>query len=521
MSVPRGDTEASPDVTATSEKKPTYGTFREILISALIVSSQLVQMIPYGSGVTAGLKIGSDIGASPIESTWIVASYPSVFTWFSPPRLSRARPSTDTPFPDRLTQGAFVLMGGRVGTVYGHKNTVVVAGIWWFIFHLISGFMRSVISLSLIRALSGIGGAFMVPNAIALLTITFPPGKVRNISVGLFGAMAPIGAAGGSVFGGIFGQLFQWKWLFFFLAILGAVVFTLFAFIVPGEGEPFDKGGRIDYIGAYFGVGGLILFNFVWNQAPAVGWDEPYEYALLIVSILHFVAFGIWESKFAKDPILPFHIWSAPSFGPMILAAFLAFMSVGIVIWYITVWNLEVRHYSLLSNSAAYATLAVCGVLAAIISAKVIPYLPAEYILAIGSLASCVSSILIATMPAQQVYWAQVFLAMIFTAFGPDFLFTAAQIIASNTVKRHQQGIAGSLIGTLLSYGLSTGLGFAGTVEAYTNNNGQNQIRGYRNALYLGIGLGAAAGILAVFFVRIPKDRREGWDEDEDVPTPV
>ena len=67
------------------------------------------------------------------------------------------------------------------------------------------------------RALSGIGGAFMVPNCIALLTITFPPGRMRNISVGLFGAMAPIGAAGGSVFPGFFVQLLPWKWLFFFL----------------------------------------------------------------------------------------------------------------------------------------------------------------------------------------------------------------------------------------------------------------------------------------------------------------
>jgi MFS family permease len=108
-------------------------------------------------------------------------------------------------------------MGGRVGAICGHKNTVVAAGGWWVIFHLISGFMRNIISLSVMRALSGIGGAFMMPNAIALLTITFPPGKMRNISVGLFGAMAPIGAAGGSVIPGFFGQLTHWKWLFFFL----------------------------------------------------------------------------------------------------------------------------------------------------------------------------------------------------------------------------------------------------------------------------------------------------------------
>lgn len=77
--------------------------------------------------------------------------------------------------------------------------------------------MKNFIVLCVMRALTGIGGAFMVPNALALLTINFPPGKMRNITVGFFGAMAPIGAAGGGVFAGFFVQLTPWKWLFFFL----------------------------------------------------------------------------------------------------------------------------------------------------------------------------------------------------------------------------------------------------------------------------------------------------------------
>lgn len=99
--------------------------------------------------------------------------------------------------------------------------------------------------------------------------------------------------------------------------------------------------------------------------------------------------------------------------------------------------------------------------------------------------------------------------------FWAGFMFTAAQIIASATVRRRQQGIAGSLIATLLSYGLATGLGFAGTVELYTNDGGQKLVQGYRNALYLGVGMCGFAAFVAVFFVRIPKNVREGWDEDD------
>lgn len=77
------------------------------------------------------------------------------------------------------------------------------------------------------------------------------------------------------------------------------------------------------------------------------------------------------------------------------------------------------------------------------------------------------------------------------------------------------QGVAGSLIGTLLGYGLSTGLGIAGTVEVNTNDNGNNLLKGYHSAAYLGVGLASVSLIMSVIFIRIPKDTREGWAEDD------
>lgn len=47
-------------------------------------------------------------------------------------------------------------------------------------------------------------------------------------------------------------------------AMLGAAIFTVVALIVPSS-RPSDPGGKIDWLGAYFGVGGLVLFNFVWK----------------------------------------------------------------------------------------------------------------------------------------------------------------------------------------------------------------------------------------------------------------
>ena len=104
---------------------------------------------------------------------------------------------------------------------------------------------------------------------------------------------------------------------------------------------------------------------------------------------------------------------------------------------------------------------------------------------------------------------------MFISAFTIVLITNSAQIIASNTVPMRYQGVAGSLAWTLLNYGMSISLGFAGTVEVHTNDNGTRLLKGYHSAAYLGVGLSSAALILSVLFVRIPKDTREGWEDDE------
>ncbi|KAH7143407.1 major facilitator superfamily domain-containing protein [Dactylonectria macrodidyma] len=361
-------------------------------------------MISVGAGINGGLRITKDLEASHEQAIWIVASYP-------------------------LTQGTYVLSG---------------AGASWVLSNLVAGFMRHVNSVSIMRALSGIDAAFVMPNAIALFTINFPPGKAWNPTNGMFGAMAPIGAAGGSVFPGLFGQWLPWWWLFFFLAILGTVVYGVFYFVVESEGQPMDPSGRIDDIGAYCGIAGLFLFNFAWTQTSLVGWS-------------------FWEIKVADQPIMPMSIWNTQPFNMMIISAFVSFMSFGTLLWYATVWQLKVRGYNILLNAATFVPLAFGGASAAILSAKILRFIAAQYILAIGSLATLVSLILVPALPEQQICWAQAFLAILVGPLGPDFLFIASQLIASGTVKRSEEGVARTLISTVLAYGLATGLGFAGT----------------------------------------------------------
>ena len=239
---------------------------------------------------------------------------------------------------------------------------------------------------------------------------------------------------------------------------------------------------------------------------PASGWCG-YEITVLVISLALAVLFVLVEGR-VKEPLLPLNIWKAPTFGAAMLVVLLSYMAYGAGFWYTSAWQQLIRKWTLLEFAAGGSPLIIFGAIAAFLSAWLIPRLAAERILAIGALAVIIGNILIATMPAQQTYWAQVFPAVVFFSFCPDFIFTAAQIIASNSVSREDQGRAGSLISLLQLYGTSIGVGFAILVEVETDDHGLQLLKGYRGALYLGVALGTVALLMDLIFVRMAKDMR-------------
>ncbi|RDW65979.1 hypothetical protein BP6252_09614 [Coleophoma cylindrospora] len=492
---PHGDIATSPhpgrqifEATGTN----TVGRSRQLSATILIIASNLVQMLSNITSMSGGLAISKSLGidTGPGKANWIAASYP-------------------------LTQGTFVLISGRLGEIYSHRRILLLGGIWLTLWSLINGFCDNFISFNIARAMAGIGGALIMPNAVAMISITCPPGKLRNTSLGFFGASGPISGSIGSIFVGLVIQYLQWRWIYFILAFICVPVFGLLWFLLPHE-NAVDPGGKLDFVGAALGTSGLIVFNIAWNQAPAVGWSTPYEVVFLLLSIILLCSFCIWEGKYASKPIMPLDIWNAPSFFPLVFVVLFSFMSFATLLWYMIAWQQEVRHWTVLRFGIGWIPFGVFGTLGALLAGWLIPRLAAQWILAIGLGTVLVANLLLATMPDQQIYWAQVFPATILMAFCPDLVYTAAQIIASNTVRRSQQGTAASLIGLLNLYGGSLGLGFAGTVETEVNKSAIDVTAGYKGALYFGAGVAALALLFDVLYVRMVRDQREGWENPED-----
>jgi MFS family permease len=127
-------------------------------------------------------------------------------------------------------------------------------------------------------------------------------------------------------------------------------------------------------------------------------------------------------------------------------------------------------------------------------------------------LAFTVGAILTACAPADQIYWGQTFVSMLIMPFGMDMSFPAATLILSNTVPKQHQGVGASLVNTVVNYGIALGVGFAGTVEVNVHGKGETmdeKLRGYRGALFMGVGLaGLGLAVSLVFLARERLSRR-------------
>lgn len=426
-----------------------------------------------------------------IGSTFGVQDLPGKLSWFSASYS--------------LTVGTFILVAGRLGDMYGYKLIFIIGififGVWSLIAGF-AGFTDSDVFFNIARALQGLGPAFSMPNASALLGHYFPMSKKKMIYMALFGAVAPFGFVMGALFSGIFAQLVWWPWAFWVNGIVCfAIVVILYFFIPKNIGSKFE--GSFDWWGSITGVSGLILINFAWNQGPNVGWDKPYVYVLLIVGFLCMVCFCL-AAKYAPDPLLPSSCLKGET-GFVLGCIACGWSCFGVWLYYSFRWAETVDNLLPVLSAVEFIPSPICGMFAAGLTVILLRKSSLSVVMVVALLGFFVGIVLMGTRAEHQIYWGQKFVSIIVQSFGMDMSFPAGTMILSSVLPKHQQGLAGSLVSTFVNYSISIGLGMAGTVEYYTTKDlprgYETTVKGYRNAFYIGMGLAGLGLILAVTFL--------------------
>ncbi|KAJ5619246.1 Major facilitator superfamily domain general substrate transporter [Penicillium lagena] len=405
-----------------------------------------------------------------------------------------------------LTVGTFILVAGRLGDLYGHRLMFIGGFAWFGLWSLLGGFSvwSNQVFFDICRAFQGIGPAFLLPNALAILGRTYPPGPRKDMIFSIFGATAPGGYAVGGAFSALLAERAWWPWGYWIQGIACITFSVLGILVIPRSSSPKISDQtpwwiKCDLLGGSLGVAALILINFAWNQGPSVGWPTVYVYVLLIVGFLCLTLF-LWVEFHTTCPLLPREIFSEDV--AWVLSCIAAgWSSFGIVVFYFFQFMEVTKEDAPLLALAKWAPSAVSGAIAAVATGFILARVGPSVIMLAAMLAFTAGQILLATLPVHQTYWAQAFVLSILTPWGMDMSFPSGTLILSNSMPREHQGLAASLVNTVVNYSISIGLGFAGTVESQVNHGGTDKLRGYRGASYMGIGLASLGVGVAIMFV--------------------
>ncbi|KAH8649326.1 major facilitator superfamily-domain-containing protein [Xylariales sp. PMI_506] len=471
---------------------------REIIFIVTVLMSQFLSQFGAGQTICIIYVIGADFGiTSAQELTWLIAGF-------------------------SLTVGSFVLLSGRLGDEFGYKVILIIGFSWFSLWSVVAGLSVFTTSPSLFiisRAFCGIGPALCLPNALAILGSSYPPGLKKSIIFSIFGGLAPIGFIAGGALAGVFAEFVWWPWTYWVSGIAAALVAVAGHITIPSPPEPTHaitagRGKRpsfsetlwvLDLPAGILGIASLVLINFAWNEAVLAGWSAPYVLVCLVVGLLLVPAFFYIETRISPYPLIPFAVLTTDV---VIVLGCIACVWGAYGIYSFYLWStFLILHSTSPLLSVAWATPVIpVGLLAALgvgwlLSKKVQPSL-----LMVGAEVSVlIAMLLLNTSSPEQSYWTQLFPALIFAPLGLDMSFPAATLILSNAVGKEHQGVAMSLVNTIVNYSMSLSLGIAGTVEqqVLSRNRGDGDIvwKGYQAAEYVAIGLLCCGVTLSLVFV--------------------
>ncbi|TML12511.1 MAG: DHA2 family efflux MFS transporter permease subunit [Actinobacteria bacterium] len=239
-----------------------------------------------------------ELHATNTQLQWMVASYTLVFA-------------------------GLLLTAGSLGDRFGRRPALQVGFLLFGFGSLLSAIAGSPNVLIGTRAFMGIGGAFIMPATLSIITNVFPA-RERGRAIGVWAATAGVGAALGPITGGFLLQHFYWGSIFLVnLPIVGAGLLAGL-FLIPNSKDPAPP--RLDPIGALLSIAGLSTLLFAVIEAPNRGWGDAVTVACFIVAALLLAVFFAWELRI-EHPMLDLSFFRNPRFSAASTAIMLTFFA--------------------------------------------------------------------------------------------------------------------------------------------------------------------------------------------------
>jgi EmrB/QacA subfamily drug resistance transporter len=464
-------------------ENPTHTATRDRRGLALIVLCLGVLMIVLDTTIVnvALPSIKTDLKFSDTSLAWVVNAY-------------------------MLTFGGFLLLGGRLGDLYGHRRLFLIGIALFTLASLACGLSTTQGFLLAARAVQGLAGAVVTSVALSLIMDLFTEPAERAKAMGVYGFVCAGGGSLGAMLGGLLTDTLSWHWIFLVNLPIGIAVIALSLRLLPAVHSQ-AQSKHLDVFGAVTVTAALMLAVYAIVNGNEAGWASPRTLGQLAVAAILLAAFLAIETR-VRVPLMPLRLFQlrnvavANVVGVLWAAAMFAW-------FFLSALYLQlVLGYKPLQVGLAFlpANL-IMAVFSLGISARLVMRFGIRRPLAVGLLLAACGLLLFARAPVDGRFVADVLPGMILLGLGAGVAFNPVLLAAMSDVAPSESGLASGVVNTSFMMGGALGLAVLASLAALHTENllatGNEPLgalnSGYQAAFLVGAcfaGLGAALGAL-------------------------
>jgi EmrB/QacA subfamily drug resistance transporter len=439
-------------------------------------------------------SIREDLGFKESELAWVVNAY-------------------------LITFGGFLLLGGRLGDLYGHRRLFLLGITLFTLASAACGLATSQEVLVGARAVQGVGGAIVSAVALSLMMTLFTEPAERAKAMGVFGFVAAGGGSIGVLLGGILTDVLNWHWIFLVNVPVGIAVVILSLRLLPAARVP-AAATRLDVAGAITVTTSLMIAVYAIVNGNEEGWTSGQTLGLLAVAAVLLAVFLGIEYR-VDSPLVPLGLFRLRNLATSNVVG--VFWAAAMFAWFFlsALYLQLVLGYSPLQVGLAFlpANL-IMGAFSIGLSAKLVMRFGIRLPLATGLLLASIGLVLFARAPVDGSFVADVLPSMILLGFGAGMAFNPVLLAAMSDVEQTEAGLASGIVNTSFMMGGALGLAVLASLAAARTDDllasGGESVAslnsGYHAAFLVGAIFALAAAVIGAVFLRaeMPAAAHEG-----------
>ena len=387
-----------------------------------------------------------------------------------------------------------MLPAAALGDRFGHRRMLLTGVALFTLGSAAAALSASATGLILARALQGVGGAFITPLTLTILTRAFPAER-RAAAIGLWSGVSGLGLAAGPLVGGAIVNGWTWNAVFWLNVPIGLALLVLGRLRLPET-----RGARqhLDLPGAALVGAGLLALVYGLIRGNTLGWGSAGIVGALAGGLLLLGAF-IWRERVAAAPMLDLRLFAARGFAVANAIGFLMAFGMFGSIWLLTLFLQQAQGASPLRagletmpwTGTIMLVAPVAGILAGRIGSR--PLVLAGMALQAVSLA-WIGVVAVATTP-----YASLLPAFILGGLGMGLSFSPLSEAVMGAVAGARQGQASGSYNTLRELGGVFGVAILGAVFQRVAPAPMQFLAGFHAAVFAGavvLAVGAVAALL-------------------------